>query len=48
MIYIDPPYNTGTDIIYKNNYNSSLEYYKKFIGEISDENFVLTTNSDTS
>lgn len=48
MIYIDPPYNTGTDILYKNNYSTPLEYYKKFIGEISDENFVLTTNSDTS
>lgn len=48
MIYIDPPYNTGTDILYKNNYSTPLEYYKKFIGEISDENFILTTNSDTS
>ena len=48
MIYIDPPYNTGNDILYKNNFIIPLEYYKRFIGEISDENFVLTTNSDTS
>ena len=48
MIYIDPPYNTGNDILYKNNFTSPLEYYKRFIGEISDDNFVLTTNSDTS
>ena len=48
MIYIDPPYNTGNDILYKNNFTFPLEYYKKFIGEISDDNSVLTTNSDTS
>ena len=48
MIYIDPPYNTGNDILYKNNFTSPLDYYKKFIGEISDDNFILTTNSDTS
>lgn len=48
MIYIDPPYNTGDDILYKNNFAIPLEYYKRFIGEISDEKFVLTTNSDTS
>jgi len=48
MIYIDPPYNTGNDILYKNNFIIPLEYYKRFIGEISDDNFVLTTNSDTS
>ena len=48
MIYIDPPYNTGDDILYKNNFTIPLEYYKRFIGEISDEKFVLTTNSDTS
>ena len=48
MIYIDPPYNTGNDILYKNNFTSPLDYYKRFIGEVSDDNFVLTTNSDTS
>lgn len=48
MIYIDPPYNTGTDILYKNNFFDNLTYYKKFTGQISDENFTLTTNSESS
>lgn len=25
MIYIDPPYNTGNDFVYKDNYNDNLE-----------------------
>jgi len=30
MIYIDPPYNTGTDLIYADNYSeSSEEYFRK-------------------
>lgn len=29
-IYIDPPYNTNTDLIYEDNYNESIENYKKF------------------
>ena len=48
MIYIDPPYNTGTDIIYKNNYHNSLDYYKKFTGQINEEGFLKTTNTETS
>ena len=48
MIYIDPPYNTGTDIIYKNDYSDSIQYYKKFTGQITDDNFKKTTNSETN
>ena len=29
MIYIDPPYNTGKDRIYKDNFKDSIENYKK-------------------
>ena len=29
MIYIDPPYNTGNDFVYKDNYKDSLENHKK-------------------
>lgn len=29
MIYIDPPYNTGKDRIYKDNFKNSIENYKK-------------------
>lgn len=33
MIYIDPPYNTGKDFVYKDNYKDNLENYLKQIGE---------------
>lgn len=29
MIYIDPPYNTGNDFVYKDDFKNSLENYKK-------------------
>ena len=47
-IYIDPPYNTGNDIIYKNNYSVNLDYYKKITGQKSSDNLTLTTNIESS
>jgi len=38
MIYIDPPYNTGHDFIYNDNFADSIENYKKIIGEASKSN----------
>ena len=37
MIYIDPPYNTGEDFIYSDDYSMSLDEYKN-IGNNYDEN----------
>ncbi|WP_198945407.1 DNA methyltransferase [Methanobrevibacter sp. 87.7] len=34
-IYIDPPYNTGNDIIYKNNYKDNLQNYLELTGQVS-------------
>ena len=36
-IYIDPPYNTGKDFIYKDNYKDNLENYLKISGQVSEE-----------
>ena len=36
-IYIDPPYNTGNDIIYKNDFSDNLDYYLEVTGQISGE-----------
>ncbi len=36
MIYIDPPYNTGKDFIYKDNYKDNLDNYLKISGQVSD------------
>ena len=47
MIYIDPPYNTGKDFVYKDNFKDNIENYKKVTGQISEEGTKLTTNTDT-
>ena len=38
MIYIDPPYNTGNDFVYKDNYKDSLENYKKTVSSLGKSN----------
>jgi adenine-specific DNA-methyltransferase len=47
MIYIDPPYNTGGDFIYPDNYKEGLADYLKFSGQASGEGVKLTTNPET-
>ncbi len=38
MIYIDPPYNTGNDFVYKDDYKDSLENYKKIVSSLGKSN----------
>jgi adenine-specific DNA-methyltransferase len=47
MIYIDPPYNTGGDFIYPDNFKEGLADYLKFSGQVSGEGVKLTTNPET-
>ncbi|VXB47281.1 Type III restriction-modification system methylation subunit [Flavobacterium sp. 9R] len=47
MIYIDPPYNTGKDFVYKDNYKDNLKNYQQISGQIDDEGNRLTTNSES-
>ncbi|MBM7457256.1 adenine-specific DNA-methyltransferase [Oceanisphaera litoralis] len=47
MIYIDPPYNTGKDFIYKDDFSSSKESFEKMTGERSDEGNRLIANPET-
>lgn len=44
MIYIDPPYNTGNDFIYKDDYRMPLESYLQRSGQKSDMGELLTSN----
>ena len=46
MIYIDPPYNTGGDFIYRDDYSDSIENYKRITGQVDDEGNKLGTNSE--
>ena len=47
MIYIDPPYNTGKDFVYKDNFRDNIGNYKKVTGQVSEEGIKLTTNTDS-
>lgn len=47
MIYIDPPYNTGNDFIYPDNYTESLETYLAYTGQVDAEGRKFATNTDT-
>ncbi len=47
MIYIDPPYNTGKDFIYPDNYTESLQTYLEYTGQVDDEGRKFGTNTDT-
>jgi adenine-specific DNA-methyltransferase len=48
MIYIDPPYNTGKDFIYKDSYQDNLKNYLAMTGQIDEEGNSLTTNIEKS
>jgi adenine-specific DNA-methyltransferase len=48
MIYIDPPYNTGNDFIYPDNYRQGLDDYLRFSGQVGEDGSKQSTNSETS
>ncbi len=47
MIYIDPPYNTGNDFIYPDNYSESLQTYLEYTKQVDDQGKKFSTNTDT-
>lgn len=48
MIYIDPPYNTGNDFIYKDDFKISREDYEDEIGLENEEGEKLFRNTDSN
>jgi adenine-specific DNA-methyltransferase len=46
MIYIDPPYNTGNDFIYPDNYAESLQTYLQYTGQMDAEGRKFGTNTE--
>jgi adenine-specific DNA-methyltransferase len=48
MIYIDPPYNTGKDFVYRDNTTQSKEEYEEEIGVADEEGGKLFRNTDTN
>lgn len=47
MIYIDPPYNTGKDFVYPDNYKEGLQNYLEFTKQLDAGGKKISTNSDT-
>lgn len=48
MIYIDPPYNTGRDFIYSDDYADPLDAYLKYTGQTDEGGNLMTSNPETS
>src|SRR6266704_1729881 len=46
MIFIDPPYNTGNDFIYPDNYTESLQTYLEYTGQVDAEGRKFGTNTE--
>lgn len=48
LIYIDPPYNTGQDFIYKDNFKDSVQNYLEQTGQVDSEGNIISTNSESN
>jgi adenine-specific DNA-methyltransferase len=48
MIYIDPPYNTGHDFVYKDDFKDNIKNYKLITGQIDGEGRNISSNPETS
>lgn len=47
LIYIDPPYNTGKDFVYPDNYKEGLDTYLEWTRQVNEEGKKVTTNAET-
>ena len=45
MIYVDPPYNTGNDFVYEDDFNEPVETYLRRTGQLSEGGTALSTNT---
>lgn len=48
LIYIDPPYNTGNDFVYPDDYSNSIENYLSITGQKGGSGEALTSDRETS
>lgn len=46
MIYIDPPYNTGSDFVYKDDFRDNVENYKRITGQVDGEGHWISANKE--
>lgn len=48
MIYIDPPYNTGNDFVYNDDFSNPKQRYLEITGQVDSDGNRLTANPETS
>ena len=48
LIYIDPPYNTGKDFIYPDDYRDNIQNYLELTGQTDSERYKLSSNTEAS
>ncbi len=48
LIYIDPPYNTGKDFVYPDDYRDNIRNYLRLTGQTDDANRKLSSNVESS
>ena len=48
VIYIDPPYNTGKDFVYPDNYREGLATYLEWTRQVNEEGKKITSNAETA
>lgn len=47
LIYIDPPYNTGKDFVYPDNFKEGLDTYLEWTRQVNEEGKKLSSNAET-
>ena len=48
LIYIDPPYNTGQDFVYPDNFTDGIAHYKRLTGQTNGDGLAMTSNPESS
>ena len=48
LIYIDPPYNTGKDFVYPDDYRDNMRNYLELTGQTDGDNRKLSSNTEAS
>ena len=48
MIYIDPPYNTGNDFVYRDDFRDGIKNYLEMTGQLDSEGKKMGTNSNAA
>jgi adenine-specific DNA-methyltransferase len=46
MIYIDPPYNTGSDFVYQDNFKEGVDAYLEWTRQVNNDGYEVSTNRE--